>query len=85
MYHWLKKLGFEDHNLNLLFPENVACCQKNAIQGSISFRDGEYYNLNKNFDIDFKYDIMNAESFANLLILKYPPHTLNSKRLKLNN
>ena len=63
----------------------MGCCSKNAIQGSISFRDNDYHNLNRNLEVDYKYFSISAESVLNTIIMKYHPKTLNSKRLKLNN
>ena len=85
IYHLLKQFGFEDHNLLLLFPENIGCCQKNALQGSLSFRDNDYTNLNRHLEVDYKYYSMSSQSIADTLMFKYPPERLNFKKLPLNN
>jgi glycosylphosphatidylinositol transamidase (GPIT) subunit GPI8 len=48
MYQTLKSNGFEDNDIVLSFPENVGCCEKNSLQGTVSFYDNDYSNLNKN-------------------------------------
>ena len=47
IYHILKNHGYEDHQVLFAFPENVGCCEKNALQGSISFKDNVYDNMNR--------------------------------------
>ena len=57
----------------LVFPENIGCCPKNMLQGSMSFRDGDYTNLNNNLEIDYKYYGISAQSIADTMGMKYPP------------
>lgn len=55
------------------------------LQGLVSFRDGDYTNLNNNLEIDYKYYSISAQSVANIMGMKYSPDTLNLKRLDVNN
>jgi glycosylphosphatidylinositol transamidase (GPIT) subunit GPI8 len=68
----------------LSFPENVGCCEKNTLQGSISFRDNIYDNMNRQIEADYKYYEITSEKMGNVMTLKYKPSTLNFKRVKLN-
>ena len=69
----------------LLFPENIACCRKNALQGSLSFKDNDYTNIAKNIEVDYKYYSISSYSVANMMAIKYKPETLNLKKLSLDN
>lgn len=84
LYRLLKYYGFEDQHVLLSFPENIGCCEKNPLQGSISFRDNDYTNINRHLEVDYKYYSITAENVANLMVLKYKPTVINKKRLNLN-
>lgn len=84
LYRLLKHYGFEDQHLLLSFPENIGCCEKNPLQGSISFRDNEYTNINRQIEVDYKYYSISAESVANFMAFKYNPASINRKRLELD-
>ena len=60
VYQLMKKYGYQDDRLLLMIPENLGCCKKNAVQGSVSFRDNDYTNLNRNIEIDYKYYSISA-------------------------
>lgn len=42
------------------FPENVGCCEKNSKMGSVSFEDNDYTNMNREIQVDAKYDKISA-------------------------
>jgi glycosylphosphatidylinositol transamidase (GPIT) subunit GPI8 len=47
----------------------------------MSFLDGDYTNINRQFEVDYKYPVLNSRSTAELVHMKYRPHTLNGKKL----
>lgn len=83
VYHTLKQRGLKDQDILLAFPENVGCCEKNPLQGTISFYDNDYSNLNKNMEVDLKFSSISVSSVMDSLRGKYPASTLNINRLTI--
>lgn len=83
VYQMLKERGLKDQDILLAFPENVGCCEKNPLQGTISFYDNDYSNLNKNVEVDLKFSSISVASVMDSLRGKYPASTLNLNRLTL--
>ena len=81
VYEILKQYHYQDHQITLAFPENVACCEKNPLQGSLSFEDSDYTNINRQLQVDMKYHNINAQSIAERIRMRYPPWLPNKFRL----
>ena len=73
IYHALKSNDLEDNDIVLSFPENVGCCEKNNLQGTVSFYDNDYTNLNKNLEVDLRFYSHTPKEIANSLMIKHNP------------